>query len=86
MRRQMWKFPLAIGVNNVSVPAGAQFVTVSRDGGGQWCAYALVNADAVMRQPRTLHVVGTGHDIRDRAVHFLGTFNDGPFVWHVWSE
>ncbi len=47
------------------------------------CIWAEVDTDS---KPvvEHLHVVGTGHEVPADAAH-LGTWLDGPYVWHLYA-
>jgi hypothetical protein len=79
--RVIWKFDLATGV---AMPAGAIILCVQwNDGGPQ--LWATVDPDAPKRT-RRLRVYGTGRELASSPGNYVGTFQDGPFVWHVFDE
>lgn len=86
-RAQVWKFPLLLNlgeIQDIEMPNGLPFKV-------DWqnsvpTIWALVSPDEPMT-PRSVVVVGTGHDIPEHPtlthVFPLGTLFEGPFVWHV---
>ena len=34
----------------------------------------------------TLLIIGTGHQVPEAGVEHVGTFMDGPYVWHVYKR
>lgn len=88
--RQIWKFPLGVAPDDATVtlemPAGAQIVQFA---GGEHSAvfaptiWAIVDTDE-QPEPRRFTVYGTGHPLPRNGRH-IGTYFDGPFVWHVFE-
>lgn len=81
----IWKYPLS-GQNPevISMPSGAVILTVQVQDGTP-CLWALVETENE-KEDRTLHVVGTGQPFPDaQAAHYVGTFQVGIFVWHVFE-
>lgn len=80
--KQVWKYPLTMGINEVLLPAEHKIVHVALQHGNitMWAEVSLAN---VPYKPIPVSVVGTGHDIPEDTEH-VGTFMDGPFVWHVY--
>ena len=80
----IWKFPLELtNKQEVQMPVGANVISVDNQH-GQICMWALVN-DEAEKETRTFEVVGTGHYMRDIDRDFVGTVQQGPFVWHVFE-
>jgi hypothetical protein len=84
-RRQIWKFPITSpDGTRIDMPQGARILTVQMQA-GMPTLWAVVDPEAP-RRARYFRVVGTGHTheagvFRD----YLGTVQDGPFVWHVFE-
>jgi len=54
---------------------------------GTPCIWAIVDPD-VATEPTDFRVVGTGHPIEDDeydTLYHQGTFQQGPFVWHLFQ-
>lgn len=87
------KWPLGDGlslsnVNGVvlrDVPLGAAFLRVGVQG-GLLHLWALVNTGSPAAAV-TVHVRGTGKPCEGLdAESYVGTVEDGPFVWHVFAK
>jgi hypothetical protein len=82
--KTVWKFPFAIGGEQpINLPAGSEVLHVGLDPDGAPCLWARVDSHAP-KVTHTLYVTGTGHPIPEGDNRHLGTFINGPFVWHVW--
>lgn len=67
----------------VQMPERSTPVSVATAGYGRINVWASVETDFDM-SPVTLYVRGTGHPLCEAdEAKFLGTVQDGPFVWHV---
>jgi hypothetical protein len=85
VKRQIWKFPIALGENFVKVPTGAELLPGSMQvQRSTICIWALVNPEEKKTETRAIHVMGTGNDIPYPDAHrsYLGTIQIGDFVWH----
>jgi hypothetical protein len=88
--KTIWKFPFEITDKQlIEMPAGAHIVHVGFDPNRTPCLWAEVDpGPRVPRVQRTIYVFGTGRELafgeREVGQH-LGTFNDGPFVWHIYA-
>jgi hypothetical protein len=85
--KTIWKFEMSQGdmphpVCQLDMPAGAKVVRVARQGAAI-CLWAIVESDNAL-QPRLFATVGTGRPI-PLDVRYLGTWDDGPFVWHLFE-
>lgn len=87
--RTIWKFPLGQPgfANSFPMPKGAEILTVQMQGGVP-CIWAVVNP-AELRdfwETVTFQIIGTGWDFDTRHKRkYVGTVQDGPFVWHVFQ-
>jgi hypothetical protein len=83
---RIWKFPLAItGEQMITMPKGTAILSVQMQG-NQLSLWALVN-ERYDDSPCRVHIVGTGHPADHvLAMPFVGTVQDGPYVWHVFAE
>lgn len=66
----------------LELPATADPVHVGLDPQGQPCLWAVIDTD-LKTETRKLYVRGTGHWIPEDYKTMLGSFTQGPFVWHV---
>lgn len=70
----------------VSLPAGARILSVQMQAGRPQM-WALVDPDAIESPTlRAIAVFGTGSPIEGDPGQYLATFQDGPFVWHVFDR
>lgn len=80
----IWKYRLdAVRRVAIDMPAGARLVSVqTQDGAG--CVWALVDPNAPLVK-RIVEVAGTGWDLPNDLGEYVGTFQTGPFVWHLFD-
>lgn len=85
--KTIWKFTFSVADSfTVSMPAGAEFlhVAMQRDLSCMW----LSVDDQAFQVLRRFAVQGTGRllgEARREDVRYLGTFQNGPFVWHLFD-
>lgn len=79
----IYKYPLSLDETLVEMPVGAKLLDVQtqRDVVYLW---ALVDPTKETEE-RTFHIYGTGHGVGDGG-DYIGTAQDGPFVWHVFER
>ena len=83
----IWKFPIQItDVQTLTVPAYWVPKHVGLDPQGTPCIWAMTNQESKFNVERKVYVHGTGHTFHPKANHYVGSFVDGPFVWHVFVE
>lgn len=84
--RSVWKFPLGVRLDDkaaeVTMPAGAAIVHFALQG-GEPTVWAQVDSDEAP-EVRRFRIFGTGHPL-PRGSRHVGTYGDGPFVWHVFE-
>lgn len=83
--KAIWKFaiPFIYDVLSFEMPRGSQGLTVQVQRGIP-TLWALVDPNA----PKTTHefrIVGTGRMFDPSGMRYVGTFQDGNFVWHVYQ-
>jgi hypothetical protein len=86
MTQTVWKFPLLVCDDQIILmPDQAEILCVQRQG-ELACLWALVDPHETL-VPRRFFVVGTGHELPQRNLKYVGTFqtDDGVFVWHVFE-
>jgi hypothetical protein len=82
--RTIFKYPLEVtDTPVVRMPAGAEILTVQMQR-GEACIWAIVD-DAVPNVSRRLLVVGTGHGMPLDSGQYVGTFQTGALVFHVFD-
>lgn len=73
-------FKYQIEINSLLIPTGAEFLSVQMQH-GEITSWWRVDPEAPTERIR-FDVVGTGHLVQDDG-RFLGTVQDGSFVWHI---
>jgi hypothetical protein len=81
---RIWKFKLKrTDRQTVQLPADYSVLSVGKDPNGDLCIWVAVNHESPARGVEFC-VVGTGNSL-PHVGDFIGTVNDGPFVWHVFT-
>lgn len=81
--KTIYKYPIEIIDSQViEMPINAEVIHAGLDPQGAPCVWATVRPDN-KSEPVAVFVVGTGNPIPERARQHVGSFNQGPFVWHV---
>lgn len=84
--KTVYKYPIQIAdEQEVSMPYDAKVIHVGLDPQGTPCLWAKVESNNRPEPVRVL-VVGTGGPIPYMPYHeerHVGSFTQGPFVWHV---
>lgn len=81
----IWKFPLAVTDEQViMMPEFSKPLTVQMQGKTP-TLWALVNPDRKMT-PRNFYTFGTGHPVSSSALAYIGTYQTGPLVFHVFGD
>jgi hypothetical protein len=79
----IYKYPIEItDEQEIPMPFGAEIRHVGLDPEGSPCVWAEVE-NTNTPEPVRLFIVGTGRRMPDEAANHVGTFIQGPFVWHV---
>ena len=83
MIKQIWKFKVE---NVIEMPKGAEilFVQIQNRQMFNACIWAKVNPENELEK-RKFVVIGTGHSFDDTNMNYIGTYQDGPFVWHLFE-
>lgn len=82
---RVWKYTLRIvDLQTLQIPIGARFLSVQMQE-GQPQIWALVDENAQL-EPRSLAIYCTGQPIWNNPGLFIGTFQVGAFVFHVFEE
>lgn len=80
----VWKFGFGIReIVDLEMPKGATILLVECQG-DQPCIWARVNPE----QPKVVRhfaVTGTGHPTVKPNYKHVGSFQQPPFVWHLWE-
>lgn len=89
----VFKYPLTTSTRHghnvtdrltLTLPKAAEIVHVGLDPNGTPCLWAVVDTK-VGTEKVTVLTVGTGHPLPDDTDKHLGSFTQGPFVWHVFT-
>lgn len=83
--KAIWKYAIDLAREvTVHMPAGARILSVQSQL-DQAQVWALVDPAADLVQ-RRFGIYGTGWDLHDAPGEYVGTFQDGWFVWHVFDR
>ncbi len=82
--RQIFKYPLVIGNQNISIPAVHKPLCIQMQN-GMPCLWAEVDPSEAAVWKHVL-IVGTGHPFHPEGFSYVGTVQDGPYVWHCYVE
>jgi hypothetical protein len=83
MTKQIWKYPLNGIINNIEMPMDAKILTIQTQN-DQPQIWALINPMNDL-ETRKFTIVGTGNPFDDTDAKYIGTFQDVPFVWHLFE-
>ena len=84
MAKQIWKYSLE---NIIEMPKGAEILTIDIQNGQMFNAQMWVKVDTENEmEKRMFEVIGTGQNFDDTNKKYVGTYQDGPFVWHVFEK
>ena len=80
----IWKYELEItDRQDIKMPGEAKILSAGLDPSGVPCVWAMVQPGAIERR-FSVHIVGTGNPAENAVgERFVGSFVQGPFVWHV---
>ena len=79
----VWKFRIVIDDQTVRMPAHARVICVGLDPENLPCIWAEVISENSLVD-FSVFVTGTGHAVPEGDNRHVGSFIQGPFVWHVW--
>ena len=82
--KQIWKYKVE---NVIEMPKGAEILSVQIQNGEMFnaCIWAKVNSENELEK-RKFVIIGTGHSFDDTNMKYIGTYQDGPFVWHLFEN
>ncbi len=86
MSEIIYKYPFHVGYSqNIAMPFGYRVLAVQMQGDLP-CLWAMVNPEKPSHDVE-IRVFGTGHPLPDGIgdACYLGTFQHGVFVWHVFE-
>ena len=68
------------------LPRSAEIIHAGLDPNGTPCLWAIVNKHDQELKTVTLYIRGTGHPLPEVPLKHLATINQGPFMWHVFTN
>ena len=89
--RTIWKFPMnrllasARSDEIIDLPIGAKILHVDLQNGIP-CFWVEVDPEQPKKEDRHFSLVGTGFPYNPAGVDYIGTFQQPPFVWHVFEH
>ena len=82
MMKQIWKYTVD---NIIEIPKGAEVLTVQIQNAFNPCIWVKVNPENELEK-RQFAVIGTGQSFDDTNYKYIGTYQDAPFVWHLFEK
>ena len=83
MKRSIWKYKILKDGCFHGIPKNSNFLAVSMQG-RDICLWVEVAVEAPTEK-RWFRVVGTGWDLPDDVIDYIGTVQQGDCVWHVYE-
>jgi hypothetical protein len=85
--KTIWKFTLALtDSQRIEMPEETEILTVQLQG-ETIQLWAVVDLhEPAKTEMRTFEIHGTGNPISDGMREYIGTFQQPPFVWHVFER
>lgn len=82
----VWKFSSRVATItfNHNMPEGADILRIGRQG-DQACMWVQCDPDKP-REIRSFQTVGTGYKEITEDMRYVGTYEDGAYVWHVYED
>lgn len=82
--KTIWKYTLLVtDRQTITLPEGAIFLDVQLQN-GEPQIWALVDPK-VLQDERVIIIHGTGHPINNDVGNYIATFQQPPFIWHVFE-
>lgn len=83
--RTIWKYPIPIGEDmfTYSMPEGATFLCIGS--APQTALWYDIPDDSAPKVEHTFMVYGTGFDIPETGITYIGTYFWRTLVWHVYE-
>lgn len=81
--KTIYKYPIKItNEQEISMPQDAKVIHAGLDPQGTPCVWAVVDTERET-EPVSILVYGTGNPMNYFPHEHVGSFTQGPFVWHV---
>ena len=78
--KQIWKFRVN---TTIQMPMEAKILTVQLQD-GEPMMWLVVDTENEL-ESRKFTIVGTGNSFDDKDAKYIGTFQEPPFVWHLFE-
>ena len=83
--KRVWKYPLKFRRNQeLTLKRKSQILSVQFQE-ETLCLWALVEPDEIDALCK-IHIIGTGFEIKENLDYYIGTVQQGVYVWHVFAE
>jgi hypothetical protein len=90
--KTIYKYELKITPKQeITIQKGYKNLRVGYDGRNKLCLWSMVD-DQASKTKCVIYIVGTGNEMSDSKVEYLGSVNDNmtninlTFIWHIFSE
>lgn len=87
MTSRVLRYELEIGgTTDLAIPRSAQLLHIDvKEGADVVSLWALVHAEMEATRPRSFRVIGTGWEVDQSELTYVGTARSGHYVWHVFE-
>jgi hypothetical protein len=82
--RTVHKYPVRFCQSRISMPEGAEIIRFSAQR-NELCIWAVVDTTKPEKN-RHFEVVGTGHEIGFEYNKYVGSCDQGPYIWHLFEN
>ncbi len=85
--KAIFKYDLEGGgsYGKIMLPVGAEILSAQMQGQSP-VMWALVDPEELNTEARRFHTIGTGHHHDFSGMGYIGTYQDGGLVWHVFED
>lgn len=84
--RTIYKYEFEINDRfSLILPNKFHILKFGTDPNGRPCLWAWIDTEMTKNQ-RNFRCYGTGHEIDSSPSDYVDTFNQGPFVWHIFKD
>ena len=80
----IWKYDVDLTRGLLLIPEHSRILSFQIQNGHR-CVWAAVNTEARLVSRRIV-IYGTGHELPDDPGVYIGSAQQGPFVWHAFDE
>lgn len=86
----IYKYPIPLNQNfygafSIDLPESTLIRHVDLDGNGTACIWAEVDTNFLTSRTHKFFKCGTGKEIPDEYKYHIGSYVDGPYVWHIYK-